>query len=385
MIDTLVKKRLFKIDKEINEYTYNDSSIYFGDDYNVPLLLEAILLEDNDALKINNLVSTIFHNLEQSSKESISFSQGLIGYSWLLIFLENERDYDFGIETELQAMDNHIFSWAKYQLEKGNYDFFEGGVGALLYYLERFRKNECEKSKIRVLANLLLESAIKKGDTHYWVDMDGSINLGMAHGMASILMILSMIHKNEILDLSLPIRRTINYYLSMQLDGTRSIFPSKVTSKAISSTPRLGWCYGDLPICLALWNASKALEDERLLDLSEHLALLTIDSISFEKDCHKDASLCHGTAANYLLYNRWFINTSNKKFLSAAKIWLQKTLDFESPKNCIGNYGYYTELPNNKVGYIDTLGYLEGVGGIHLTFNSFLKQNQVWDRILLLS
>ena len=94
-------------------------------------------------------------------------------------------------------------------------------------------------------------------------------NLSLSHGMASIVAILSKIlarginkEKTEKL-----LRGVINYILSNQFDikNSLSYFPNSISLEGDKGPQsRLAWCYGDLGVSLALWNASKVLADNQL-------------------------------------------------------------------------------------------------------------------------
>src|SRR5690606_1218930 len=94
-------------------------------------------------------------------------------------------------------------------------------------------------------------------------------NLGLSHGIPSIISFLSLLNGYEDFKAKADqtLRRAITYILSLRNDDINafSLFPSWIIpNEETIYDSRLAWCYGDLGIGIALWNASKSLNDSKL-------------------------------------------------------------------------------------------------------------------------
>ena len=101
----------------------------------------------------------------------------------------------------------------------------------------------------------------------------------------------------------------------------------------------------------------------------------------------KDAGLCHGSAGNLHLFNRWFQATGEPAFRTAALGYLDRTLAFRDPSR--GFTGFWSSALANEehpLDYDPAPGLVEGAAGVGLAMLSCMDTTDPsWDRFLLLS
>ena len=147
-------------------------------------------LEVNPNQTLLKIVST------QKNKDSDSFCDGAIGLFWYLNYLHKSEFIDCDIKNE--------FSYRLEMLEKAmevvygsqGFDFLYGGLGYTFLFLELDYKVEdvIEKS-----LNILESKMISVQDGFYWNSIFErvKINMGLAHGIPSIIRILTIMYEKS--------------------------------------------------------------------------------------------------------------------------------------------------------------------------------------------
>jgi lantibiotic modifying enzyme len=177
----------------------------------------------------------------------------------------------------------------------------------------------------------------------------------------------------------------MNYVLSLQQDFSQfgSYFPSyllKDTSKYFSKS-RLAWCYGDLGIGMALWQAGKAIDKAEWKKKGFEILLQSTKRKNYTENFVVDAGICHGSSGIAMIFHRMYLETHDDEFKEATLYWLNQTLNFSSFTDGLAGYKSY-ELSGWKCDY----SLLMGISGIGLVFTSCIsKDMQTWDEMFLLS
>jgi len=215
-------------------------------------------------------------------------------------------------------------------------------------------------------------------------------NISLAHGMSSIAVILSKLYAIKELDqkmIKTLLQGCVNYILEQEIDKDKygSFFPSiAIESMDAVSISRLGWCYGDLGISMALWQAGVALQNESWKNKALEVLLFAAEKRrDLQKNYVVDAGLCHGASGiAHIFYRSWW-NTRMPEFKKAADYWMNETLKMATFED--GLAGYKTWYGKEK-GWVNSYSLLEGIAGIGLALLTYYHEVEpTWDECLLLS
>jgi len=146
----------------------------------------------------------------------------------------------------------------------------------------------------------------------------------------------------------------------------------------------LGWCYGDLGIAMALWQAGIALRNEIWKNKALEVLLFAAEKRrDLRKNFVNDAGLCHGSAGiGHVFYRVWW-NTKIPEFKNAANYWFEQTIKMSIFADGLAGYKmWYGE----EKGWANSYGLLEGIAGIGLALLMYYYEVEpTWDECLLLS
>jgi lantibiotic modifying enzyme len=340
--------------------------------------------------KCENLIERL---IDYISKYEVSFTlcDGLAGLCWCIQHLIANDVIDAS-ESILDDLDELIAKFAITQLKLGNYDLLHGGVGCGLYLLGR--KNCAEYVNEIVVA--LNESSHRDNSGQYWIDdysnypvIKKCANFGMAHGLPSIISFLAKVSIRNKLELAKEmVRDASNYLISKsnleQYVGShfpRYYIENDPNPKQIS---RLAWCYGDLGAAVSLLHASKALADNDLRKQMLDILISSTNRRSFEETLVNDGGICHGIAGVAHIYNRLYLDFSDKVFEEAKNFWFDRLEVYID--NCGGmkSFKYFDVIKNE---FSPSTNFLTGSAGAGLALISQIDNTVTpsWDEFLLLS
>lgn len=344
--------------------------------------------EDHGEL-IEELLSSAF-GTAQTTWHPVTFCSGVPGMLWAAGYLNETGSIE--LEPDTADTDSFLLEQMFESAEENDFDFLHGATGVLNYFICRSEGID-DKYTGRFISLLQKHAVVEADGSVSWesiVDRNNPRvvkNLSLSHGMSSIITILSIIHKKNPHPLTAELLRGAVKFV--QSSGNKpglaiSLFPGyveKVQPDAVNS--RLGWCYGDLGIALALRSAGQALNDPALAgnayDILRHSATrrdVAVNSIF-------DAGLCHGSAGIAHIFNTVYQETGEPVFKEAALYWLKHALgavseDAEAPA------GYQSFSGEN--GWKNELSILEGIAGIGLAYIAATSDIQPsWNRCLLIS
>ncbi len=340
-----------------------------------------------------DVVDDIFNKVE-SSKVYNTYCNGIIGFAWFLEHICTNNFVEYDNTSFIEEIDSFIAKTTIDELHNENLDFIHGSVGGLLYLTKRYSNNPKPDLLKAILkyVNILNKTKVLPID-----EQEGrkNINLGMAHGIPAILIILCKIYnlglnKEET-------KKLIHYYVEYIISNEmiksdyKCIFPSNINSTDGNMTPsRMAWCYGDLGIAYSLLSASKIIKDKKYLSLFDHIidnSLKRINDIRNPYEYVKDAMFCHGTSGIAHMFLRMSFSTKKQDCYNISKYWLNETLKFSRTSSMniqIDNYkSYNPELNSMKENDFSLLG---GITGIGLSLLSFVSDEEPkWDECLMLS
>ncbi len=384
MIDQ-IKESVFKINEELKNNRKSNYNLYSTNGGQLLFQYLTAKLEVKNSSEFENSLTDFLKNFDKT--DNVSFSSGVSGNLWLINYFIEEGIIDnllLDIKEQVKSVLQYVDEFNKY----GNYDFLHGSLGLL------FVSNYCRKllgdNFVKTRIDSVLEGVQTSEKGFYFnnwmgvyknIDITKSINFSLSHGLASAVIVLSK--NNEGKEAVKGILKYIKTYKSKNKD-TLSLYPSVVEKgKKIEYNSRLAWCYGDLGIAIAFWQAGKILSNE----LWKKEAIEIMIHASTRKDLKKnkivDAGFCHGTSGVAHIFNRFYKETKLEIFNKARNYWLEQTFIILK-ENKVENFKSW----QGDNGWVKDNGLLEGVSGIGLVLLGFLT-NEIsdlnWDKCVLLN
>lgn len=318
-----------------------------------------------------------------------TYSDGLAGIRWGIHFLNEHGFIEIEEDDSFDKIDEYLYKEMINFISVGNFDYLHGAMGIAIYFLGEVKKNKKYDEYVKDFIKQLLSKSVILNNGIAWRNYSpknngDEFNLGLSHGIPSIINFLSKCTTEEVL-----IKETSSY-----LNGAvKFIMESKLKQKSVSifsnfnsdiKPSRLAWCYGDLGIASSIWQAGIALYNEKWKEDAIQIMLHNTCRRDLETNGVHDAGLCHGTAGIAHIFNRFYKETKLKEFDDARWYWLEQTLNFATHDKGLAGFKNW----QGKEGWQNDYGLLEGVAGIGLMLLGFLSndiEDLDWDRVLLLS
>ncbi len=352
-----------------------------------------------DNVILNHSYALIEKLMSNLSVTNYTFASGYSGVGWLLEYLHKNNYADINSNDLLEEVDKYIFNKLNQDIKRGNYDYLHGAIGGGLYFLNR---SNCKirEDALSILASNLKKISIETENHIKWNFFNileqkvevGNYNFGVSHGIPSILYFLSKISKetNLSIDTESILNKGIDFLFSYLKDG--EIFGSFfMNSNKSLHTSRLGWCYGDLGVCVSLIQISEEVKRPDVLKKIEVILDFNCGRLDINSNNIFDAGFCHGASGVAYLFKKAYDYFGKEKYLTTSNYWYDKTLEFASFENGLAGYKSYKPSlnisDNGKKVYINDRGLLEGVSGIGLSILGYLsgKNNLLWDNAFLIS
>lgn len=339
-------------------------------------LLESVLIDINDGFS--------YH----------THANGISGVGFVINLLTQEDFIEINTEEVLEIIDEYLYPLMIAELRNKNYDFLHGASGIALYYINRF-PNINTKQYLTDFVNELDNIAQKNKDGIRWISVINEetkakgINLGLSHGLASIVVTLSKLYaigieKPKVKQL---INGTVKYLMNQQLDSeaTNSIFPSWICETESSNSSRLAWCHGDLGIGITIWQAGVNLNNEKWKNYASEILMHSLKRKDLKKNSVHDACLCHGTSGIGHIFNRMYHYTNKPEFKVTANYWMDETIKFSKHSNGLAGFLNSSKNLQGESTPAD-YGFLSGISGIGLSLLASVSDIEpIWDETLLLS
>lgn len=396
-----------------------------------------ILFSELDRYYPNNHFDTITHQymvklrdlLETADiQNNVSLFSGFSGINYAVQLASKDGTR---YTSMLNTLDDHLFRLADSFMEQVEakhenlpfgsiefcYDLITGITGIGRYALESLHPG-MEKLLERILSHLVQlaseeifdgirvtnffsppETIIVEEDKRKFTS--GYINLGLSHGIAGPLALLSLAIKkgvvvegqSQAIDIlfktlyPMASKDEYGYYLKRMV-GWEETLSGSICNKGEDERFD-AWCYGSFGVTRALSLAYEALKIDEIKDMTINL-LYSLVTVPTERLNIKSSILCHGHAGNMQILNR----LSNSMVIQGD--WKLRNL-VNNRKNELfqllinqfdGNseFGFYDSIYHNK-GFKkeEKIGFLEGVAGIVLSLVSFVNDQEArWDGPLLL-
>jgi len=341
--------------------------------------------------RVVKIITDIFNNIEKGNN-SPTFAQGLAGIGWIVEHLFKNKLIKGDSNKIIGTLDELLYPHMINFLNEKEYDYLHGALGIGLYYLERLSSENSVKEKLSKLVDSIEEISVLDNKGIKWgkkmVDINQKeqtvYNFGLAHGIPSIIAILSRIyeanistHKTEEL-----VKGAINFIQNNQKETSEKyIFPSWLVQdeSAYISTGRLAWCYYDLGISMSLWQAGDIFNNNNWKQYAIKILLHSTKITNIEESRIQDIGLCHGAAGVAYMYGKMYRLTKIKEFQVSSNFWYEQCLKmFPFQKFSLND-------TNNQDLKID-FSFLTGISGTGLALISAISDIKTnWDRALLLS
>lgn len=342
-------------------------------------------------------IERIFDQIAADTKLESTFCNGIAGIGWLLQYLERQKLIDVNCDEMLATVDTFLIKKLRIQITENNWDFLHGAIGLGMYFLSRNKSHPIVRKALRILLGLLEQTAeLSLNSCYKWRSIlnietgEQGYNISMAHGQSSIIVFLVKMYKENINKRRVKklLNYCVNYLISQEINKDR--YGSFFTSYAIESQKdirksRLAWCYGDLGIAMALWQAGNCLNNEFWRKKALEILLYAADRRrNIEENSVFDAGLCHGSVGIAHIFYRIWWNTKITEFKEAAEYWFEVSLKMAKFPN--GLAGYKTFQPPTLENWQNDFGLLTGIAGIGLAFLTYSKGVEpTWDECLMLS
>jgi lantibiotic modifying enzyme len=336
-------------------------------------------------------------NAIQEGEMIHAFAGGMAGVAWGFLHLFNQgllQDDELDPQSIVEDLDEGLFENAMMLLEDGNYDYLHGGLGVCLYFLERTPSPQIADYLSQIVERLSAVAVrFPNGDIAWNFDNFGTrspqesniYNLGLSHGSASIVAILSLLYEKgyarercaELIQGNLQWMWGVRN--KVRSNGMNSVFPNTVTDVPTDQESRLAWCYGDLGIANTFWLAGEKLQNKAWKSIAEQ-TMLHAATRRGPDTLMNDAPLCHGTTGAAYFFSQFSKHSNVPVLAEAIDFWLQKTAKLALPKE---NEDVF--LSYHRGQYESNLSLLDGEVSIAMALLSILGGSTAWDRFLLLS
>lgn len=343
---------------------------------------------------LNSTIENSFSKINEINHTS--FASGLSGLGWAYNYLSKCNTLTSDIEPFLLQVDEVIENSLDKMIKSNDYDFLHGAIGHSVYLFGR--NNYKLLSKI---VNEIDNSAIKGKNGYCWIsnfiiseNMPSKevYNISLSHGSSAIIVFLSKflnLKSDDVVSINKAkhiLREAVKFILSCKMNNLYSIFPSicEIKNYTEKRSSRLAWCYGDLGISIALWQAGNVLQDDNIKQEAINTCLHSTNRKTEENTMIIDTGICHGSSGVAHIFNKMYDYTGKEDFKNAANYWIEKTLKMATFEDGLAGYKKYQGTTSEKW-QID-YGLLEGIAGIGLVLLSHISEEKPsWDECLLLS
>jgi lantibiotic modifying enzyme len=325
-----------------------------------------------------------------------SLYAGFTGVAWATELIgqlldADDQDRNEGIDEALRGF------LLLPRLEQAPFDLIFGLTGLGVYALERWRRARTPELAALVVDHLDTRARRDEHGAYWWTppwllpgpsgerSATGGVDLGVAHGIAGVIPLLS---RARALGIGGPttdavLQGAVVWLLAHAIEtDSGPTIPAFLGAGAEARPTRSAWCYGDPGVATALIVAGREAQQPGWTEAGLQLALRAADRPATESGV-VDAGFCHGSAGLAHLFNRMHQMTGEPRLAEAARLWLERTLDY-----C--QRGCDRSMPSIAARAVHRpwhgLGLLEGAAGAGLVLLAAgTSAEPVWDRMFLAS
>jgi lantibiotic biosynthesis protein len=330
----------------------------------------------------------------------LSLYSGFPGIAWAAQFVDQllpAAAEDGGTGDRNDDIDETLAEVISRYPADAPYDLIDGLVGLGSYALARWPRPAAARCLEGVLDQLMARARQDESGVHWWTAPEqlpgprrqlfpaGGIDVGMAHGMAGIVPLLSRActvgaagrAEHDLLDGAVA---WILAHLVQTPSGATC--PPFVPADGQPVPSRTAWCYGDPGVAVALLLAARDAGVPHWAQAGTDLALQAARRPP-ELTGVADAGLCHGTAGLAHVFARLHQLTGHPELAEAARRWLGRTLD--ACRDYLAMCGSSPLASTAQLTW-NGPGLLEGAAGVALAVLSACRTaDPGWDQALLVS
>lgn len=346
------------------------------------------------------LYDTALGYLEQlvngiGSSGEYSLSNGVTGAIWLLGYLDRQDLVQMEADSVDPALIDYLCSMSLQQLESNQYDYMHEGLGIALTLLSIPAYTARYRTYLEKAVSLLAATALQEGDDRiYWryrtrEENGMEISLGLAHGTPSVISILAAMHRQQICpDVCHELMTKAGNYVLAHANGPEqlSCYPSLIRpdDKDPFLNSRLGWCYGDMGVAIAMIHAGHTTGDTRFLQEADRL----INAVSLRTDPETamtaDGSFCHGAWGVAHMFNRFYHYKKDISLQRLAIHWFGRSLEMTQHNG--QHIAVLQSVDKVSDPYTHRPDLLNGIAGTGLALLAgFAPVAPVWDELFFMN
>ncbi|NBD08171.1 lanthionine synthetase C family protein [Corallococcus silvisoli] len=364
-----------------------DSLARVHDDARWRAMSEALLERASDALAEETLGPDLY--------------DGFTGVAWAVQHVR--RPSELPDEDPLTEIDAALEDFLQTRPWPHRYDLVSGLVGMGVHALERLPREGARRCLEAVVARLG-ELAERTPEGFRWKTqaahvaarlqgehLDGEFNLGVAHGVAGVLLVLGGAVAAGVAAESARewLQGGWTWFMARRAaDSAPALFPTRVGARdePLTWPRRPAWCYGDPGVAFGLHTVARAVGNP---EWEARALTLCLEAAGRWRDAAfvHDGGLCHGSAGLGHLYNRLFQTTGEPAFEAAARHWFRHLLSVHrQPGLGVAGFRVLERFDGGGEGWTDNPGLLSGATGIALALLAATSSVEpTWDRLLLMS
>lgn len=360
-MDDEISKIVSRIDHCVLNYVDNNNlndSLFYG---KLGLVFYSILKYSNTHdlrffHKANDIINSIFSRVSNNQSclsSEPSFSQGLTGLGYILIFMKKHRLIDDSMENQINVIKEVVLKEALSLIRANKFDFILG-VSGILHFLSL----SDDKKKCEILLQELYDVGLKN-DFLFYNNYESpyyqGINFGLGQGAFGIISVCLEIFKKHKLEISRTITlKTLDKMVKFnkkklgkiilttgKIEDYYSYFPFNIISKKLSTkfnqdasdnlyyfTNRLGWCNGDLTRALIIHRVYNTFGNSEYGELAEELIDNSVKRRTLKDTVARNCFFCHGSSGIAFTYRNFFHETNEPIFLESYNYWIEITKNF---------------------------------------------------------
>lgn len=210
----------------------------------------------------------------------------------------------------------------------------------------------------------------------------GYTNLGLAHGVPGVVAILAryITAGVEVPRATALLDRAMRFLHSVAGPIAGSRYAPWLPTHADTPT-RVGWCYGDLGVAVAMMSAAAATASDTWQATALELAH-GVAARSMESSRVVDAGLCHGAAGVGHMFNRMAQATGDAELERAADAWFSRAIAIRRD-GPIAGFPRAVML-DGATGWEPGAELLTGATGVALALHAAISSIEpAWDQLLL--
>jgi lantibiotic modifying enzyme len=330
---------------------------------------------------LENIYDGYFHQyierLTSQPQTFLTYCSGLMGVFTSLKLMNDSSLISLDFSEIEDAYDDKLWSWMNYSFTNQNYDFLHGALGVAMYF-----RDDPRYIKSTLLG--LEKTAIEDNNKLKWISSLGQdrpmgYNICLSHGISSIIIYLSSVYQSGVItELNEQLLNgAVNYVLSQEIDYKKfgCFFPNQSLDNGDPIyKSRLAWCYGDLGVAAALWQAGKVTENCSWMNKALDVYRFSANRISPQDAMVNDAGICHGTAGIAMMFSYMYRQTGDPTLINTRNYWVDQTLKMSKFPDGLAGYKKFTLDDDKNVKWEESFSILEGIAGIGFMLLSVLDK-----------